>query len=293
MSQDLKPCPFCGSTDISTENARDFVMCLGCKTEGPVAIGMGSAHNIEAWNARTEMAQQPMQLVAWKSKTAAYKAFITQDQYLKIGPTHQRWYEPFKCASCAAPKQATPARVYIVATGETHNAQETYTRHDGAPPPLSDAERLFTSPVLQRAASSPVVAQQQPRSPDVRAAMLFALWHHQGGSSNIGQPIRAALGIGPHAPLTKDQIEEARRVQSAFSAQQAVTAQSIARPDQPLTKAVVQEMLRDTREVFDSDGLDTPEIVHDVIEYVASWLAVYADKSTDGVTVAPTNGGAA
>lgn len=34
-------------------------------------------------------------------------------------------------------------RVYLVATGETHEGQETYTRHD-VRPPLCDAEVLYT-----------------------------------------------------------------------------------------------------------------------------------------------------
>lgn len=33
--------------------------------------------------------------------------------------------------------------VYLVATGETHEGQETYTRHD-APPPLCESERLYS-----------------------------------------------------------------------------------------------------------------------------------------------------
>jgi hypothetical protein len=36
--------------------------------------------------------------------------------------------------------------VYLVATGETHEGLETYTRHEGAPPPLCDSERLFAHP---------------------------------------------------------------------------------------------------------------------------------------------------
>jgi hypothetical protein len=65
--------------------------------------------------------------------------------------------------------------------------------------------------------ASPVEpAQQQPTSQDVKAALLFALWHHQGGSSKIGQPIRAALGIGQYANLTPEQLEAAKRVQSAL-----------------------------------------------------------------------------
>lgn len=44
----------------------------------------------------------------------------------------------------AAPQE--PARVYLVATGETHEGQETYTRHDTRPP-LCDAEVLYASPL--------------------------------------------------------------------------------------------------------------------------------------------------
>jgi len=45
---------------------------------------------------------------------------------------------------------ATPVpeveRVYLVCTGETYEGQETYTRHDVRPPPLCDAEVLYTRP---------------------------------------------------------------------------------------------------------------------------------------------------
>ena len=45
------------------------------------------------------------------------------------------------------PAQAeSTKRVYLVATGEIHEGEETYTRHDDAPPPLCDAECLFTNP---------------------------------------------------------------------------------------------------------------------------------------------------
>ena len=39
------------------------------------------------------------------------------------------------------------------------------------------------------------------------------------------------------------------------------------------------EMLADAREVFDANGSETPQVVRDVIEYIASWGDVYADKS--------------
>ena len=49
-------------------------------------------------------------------------------------------------------------------------------------------------------------------APNVRAALLYALWHHQGAGSPIGQPIRKALGLGPHHVLTAEELTVARGV---------------------------------------------------------------------------------
>lgn len=48
-----------------------------------------------------------------------------------------------------------------------------------------------------------------------RGALLWSLYHHQGASSPVGQPIRALLGIGVYDKMTGAQIEEAK----AFGAQ--------------------------------------------------------------------------
>ena len=40
-----------------------------------------------------------------------------------------------------------------------------------------------------------------------RAMLLNVLWHHQGGSSRVGQPIRTALGIEQYARLSDEEIE--------------------------------------------------------------------------------------
>lgn len=47
--------------------------------------------------------------------------------------------------------------------------------------------------------------------PTARDALLWVLWHHQGGSSKVGQSIRYALGMGQHARLSAEQVEAARR----------------------------------------------------------------------------------
>jgi len=44
----------------------------------------------------------------------------------------------------------------------------------------------------------------------IRGLLLWSLYHHQGGSSTIGQPIRKILGIEEYAVMTHEQIEEAQ-----------------------------------------------------------------------------------
>lgn len=52
--------------------------------------------------------------------------------------------------------------------------------------------------------------EHHPERQKAEAALLWALYHHQGGSSDIGQPIRKLLGIGQHDRLTDEQIAEAK-----------------------------------------------------------------------------------
>lgn len=44
-----------------------------------------------------------------------------------------------------------------------------------------------------------------------RCALLWVLWHHQGGSSPVGQPLRFALGMGRDEHLSDQQIADAKR----------------------------------------------------------------------------------
>ncbi|WP_164964273.1 hypothetical protein [Rubrivivax sp. JA1026] len=62
-------------------------------------------------------------------------------------------------------------RVYLVATGSVHEGQETYTRHDDAPPPLCDAECLYAAPATT--AQAEPVADERPTRDDLIAALSF------------------------------------------------------------------------------------------------------------------------
>lgn len=53
-------------------------------------------------------------------------------------------------------------RVFIVATGEEHEGEATYTRYDHAPPPLCDSECLYAAPPPQ-AVREPFTPAQQER----------------------------------------------------------------------------------------------------------------------------------
>ena len=71
-------------------------------------------------------------------------------------------------------------------------------------PELPEVERL--------AAQAAPSEEMSPEFTDTaRAALLWVLWHHQGGSSKVGQPIRFALGMEQHQPLSEYQVREAQR----------------------------------------------------------------------------------
>lgn len=79
--------------------------------------------------------------------------------------------------------------------------------HTGAPMKIGDM--LYAAPG-QVPAPAPV--EMSPEFTDsARAALLWVLWHHQGGSSPVVQPIRFALGMGAHDHLNEHQIGEAKR----------------------------------------------------------------------------------
>lgn len=52
----------------------------------------------------------------------------------------------------SAPPPQAARKVFLVATGEEHEGEATYTRYDDAPPPLCDSECLYTAAPTPRAA---------------------------------------------------------------------------------------------------------------------------------------------
>ena len=66
---------------------------------------------------------------------------------------------------------------------------------------------------------------------------------------------------------------------SAENTQTSVNLTLSQQPATPEPVAWLDEMLADTREVFDAGGSETPQVVRDVIEYVKSWVTVYSEKN--------------
>lgn len=80
---------------------------------------------------------------------------------------------------------------------------------------------VFTEP--------PAVVEPPELSPGftdtARAALLWVLWHHQGGSSPVGQPIRFALGMGQYDRMNEHQLSEAKRWERLHPVNPSVWAQ--------------------------------------------------------------------
>lgn len=101
----------------------------------------------------------------------------------------------------------------------------------------------------QPSPTPPAVVEPPELSPDftdaARAALLWVLWHHQGGSSPVGQPIRFALGMGQHDRLNEHQLAEAKRWERLHPANPAV----FPRGPEPLTDGLLQQHNRDSQEL--------------------------------------------
>jgi hypothetical protein len=60
-------------------------------------------------------------------------------------------------------------------------------------------------PETPDSSTPPTVATDEELAP-----LLWVLWHHQGGKSNVGQPIRKYLGMGQFERMSDKQIEVAK-----------------------------------------------------------------------------------
>ena len=52
MESELKPCPFCGSTDIDWDGGGHAMFCGACNSVGPETANESRLDAIAAWNSR-------------------------------------------------------------------------------------------------------------------------------------------------------------------------------------------------------------------------------------------------
>ena len=62
MIKDLKPCPFCGSTDLVIGKGGSYIECLNCETLGPSAVSSVGVN----WSQRV---YEEEAMVAWNRRT--------------------------------------------------------------------------------------------------------------------------------------------------------------------------------------------------------------------------------
>jgi hypothetical protein len=97
-------------------------------------------------------------------------------------------------ALAAAPMRGEPASaaIFLVATGEVHEGKETYTRHEGRPPPLCDFEGPLSTSPKGGAAEGLVLVPKEP-TPEMNRAGFYA---HQA-TGLTGEIWRAMLAAAP------------------------------------------------------------------------------------------------
>lgn len=94
------------------------------------------------------------------------------------------------------------------------------------------ADAAIDDAMLAAAPQAPTPDEMSPDFTDkARAALLWVLWHHQGASSPVGQPIRFALGMGQHDRLNDHQLREAKRWEALHPVNPSAWAQGV----RPLT----------------------------------------------------------
>lgn len=76
------------------------------------------------------------------------------------------------------------------------------------------------------------LAPPAPALPDeIKQVLLWALWHHLGGCSSIGQPIRKFLGMGANERMTDEQLITAKAYPASVAEKRVISDSWIACSD--------------------------------------------------------------
>lgn len=90
--------------------------------------------------------------------------------------------------------------VYLVATGETHNGEETYTRHDVIPP-LCEAEKLYSHPQATEPAGYKLVpVEPTPEMLDAALNEVLRIASELDDEASHSEIYQAMLAAAPEVP---------------------------------------------------------------------------------------------
>ena len=114
----------------------------------------------------------------------------------------------------------------------------------------------------------PVPAEMSPDFTDTaRAALLWVLWHHQGGSSPVGQPIRYALGMDAHEHLSKHQVQEAKRWAALTKSESNDFRQARTAPPEPVNARLLEALKKC---ISASDAVAYGSAIHEARSAIAA-----------------------
>ncbi|ENM0054880.1 hypothetical protein AB6M49_003093 [Stenotrophomonas maltophilia] len=146
------------------------------------------------------------------------------------GMTYARVPADGRCHACGATVQPSPGGQDALATlidqwmarADRHEAsaleadsiggmQMAVAVHEARAAELNAAVHSLKEALAARQPVGEPVEMSPEFTDTARAAIAWVLWHHQGGSSPVGQPLRFSLGMGQHDRMTDHQIAEAKR----------------------------------------------------------------------------------
>jgi Lar family restriction alleviation protein len=113
MSDELKPCPFCGSDDVEIALTRVwwhlwyFCECQDCGAEGHSTIYKGSA--IANWNMRSGQYELRARAEAAEARVAQLERELAKRRWI---PVEERLPDPFICVMATNGRVVTEAKYY-------------------------------------------------------------------------------------------------------------------------------------------------------------------------------------
>ncbi|HHQ6589197.1 TPA: DUF551 domain-containing protein [Serratia fonticola] len=147
---------------------------------------------------------------------------LTTAELRQIIDSHEKGHAmivPINCDYLAAKellavREATPVAWASVASIERGDVREVWPNGEHNKAGKLSIAPLFTGP--------------QALPDEIKQVLLWALWHHLGGCSDIGQPIRKFLGIGANERLTDEQLITAKAYPASVAEKRVISDSWIA-----------------------------------------------------------------